>query len=261
MDWQAADDTWRQRTAMVHHLIISGLPNLVLMLCMHLETPCETFAYLKNRYGSIPRPESLKVIDEALQQCNMPSEQCTTARSAQSTCDGHNEPEIPAREEDGSSDSPNGCTKTKTGQTKPEAKVVDTWQVVDILSMFEDGNADQEWLEHASTLEAPDERSQHTADEVAKRRNLPMWSPEACEPAGDTAKWTSKRSIGFTPKMYLGQNQSLPTSGKTILDVPGPPLPDARIKCPIPQDNSPARMCSTMTTAFNLSHARRHDKQ
>ncbi|KAI6002512.1 hypothetical protein EDC04DRAFT_2908513 [Pisolithus marmoratus] len=307
--WKTADDTWHQRAAMAHQYIIFSLPDSILMLCMHLDTPGEAFAYLESRYGSIPRPESLKIVDEASRQCNLPSKQCATAESTQNIFDSHHEPENPPSSEEGSPDSPNDCAETeseyltpeievvdvqqvednlpevevgavdveqpnectnapeapdkssqciqddadatrrdlpdttskraetKTGQTKPEAKVVDTQQVVDILSMFEDGNADQERLEHASTLEAPDERSQHTANEVAERRNLPMWSPEACEPAGDTAKRTSKRSIGFTPKTYLGQDQSLPTSGKTILDVPGPPPPDARIKCPIPQDN------------------------
>ncbi|KAI6044310.1 hypothetical protein EDC04DRAFT_2644335 [Pisolithus marmoratus] len=150
--WKTADDAWRQRTAMVHHLIISGLPDLVLMLCMHLETPCETFAYLENRYGSIPRPESLKVVDEALQQRNMPSEQCTTARK------------IPPREEDGSSDSPNGCAKTESGHLTPEIEVVDAQQVEVDLSEVADRATDSErpdeQEECTNAPEAPDKSSQ-----------------------------------------------------------------------------------------------------
>ncbi|KAI5996056.1 hypothetical protein EDC04DRAFT_1197943 [Pisolithus marmoratus] len=150
--------------------------------------------------------------------------------------------------------------ETKTGHTKPEPDVVDARQVVDILSMFEDGIADQERLdEHSNTLEAPDERSQRAADEVAERQDSPEWSAEAPEPAGDTAKQTSKRSIEFAQKTYLGQDQSLPMSGETVLDVPGPPL-DARNECPTPQDELPVRMHSGTITELKLLCTRRYNE-
>ncbi|KAI6103227.1 hypothetical protein EV401DRAFT_2079628 [Pisolithus croceorrhizus] len=49
--WRTADNAWQQQAAMAHYLIISGIPDSILMLIMHLETPHETFAYLENRYG------------------------------------------------------------------------------------------------------------------------------------------------------------------------------------------------------------------
>ncbi|KAI6100946.1 hypothetical protein EV401DRAFT_2215090 [Pisolithus croceorrhizus] len=70
--WRTADNAWQQRAAMAHYLIISGIPDSILMLIMHLETPHETFAYLENRYGRIPRPEIQMVVDEAVQQHDMP---------------------------------------------------------------------------------------------------------------------------------------------------------------------------------------------
>ncbi|KIK15433.1 hypothetical protein PISMIDRAFT_115190 [Pisolithus microcarpus 441] len=65
MVWRTADDVWQQWVAMAHYLIISGIPDSVLMLIMHLETPHETFTYLKSHYSRIWRPKCSKVVDEA----------------------------------------------------------------------------------------------------------------------------------------------------------------------------------------------------
>ncbi|KAI6030271.1 hypothetical protein EDC04DRAFT_85718 [Pisolithus marmoratus] len=132
--------------------------------------------------------------------------------------------------------------ETKTGHTKPEPDVVDAQQVVDILSMFEDGIADQERLdEHSNTLEAPDKRSQCTADKVVERRDSPEWSPEACKPAGDTAKRTRKCSIGFAPKTYLGQDQRGTTSSerRSVSNMTASSHHDARSK---PSEDTPHRI-------------------
>ncbi|KAI6152911.1 hypothetical protein EDD17DRAFT_1633204 [Pisolithus thermaeus] len=84
--WRTTDDAWQQCAAMAHYLIISGIPDSILMLVMHLETPHETFAYLENCYSRIPRPEIQKVVDEAIQQHDMPYEQCEAEN-------GNNKPE------------------------------------------------------------------------------------------------------------------------------------------------------------------------
>ncbi|KAI6000247.1 hypothetical protein EDC04DRAFT_3096024 [Pisolithus marmoratus] len=127
--WQAADDAWQQRTAMVHHIIISGIPDSILMLCMHVDTPHEAFAYLENRYGSIPRPKRLEVVDEAPQQHDMSSEQYMTGESAQSTCDSDNKPlDTPGVEED-PSDFPNDCAEIPTGHQELKMEIVDVRHV------------------------------------------------------------------------------------------------------------------------------------
>ncbi|KAI6094088.1 hypothetical protein EDD16DRAFT_1722217 [Pisolithus croceorrhizus] len=97
--WKTADDAWHQQAAMAHQYIIYGLPDSILMLCMHLDTPCKTFAYLERRYGSIPRPE---VVDEAVQQHDMPYRQCEAEVSTQSAATSNNKPEYSPEWEDDS---------------------------------------------------------------------------------------------------------------------------------------------------------------
>ncbi|KAI6023271.1 hypothetical protein EDC04DRAFT_3143545 [Pisolithus marmoratus] len=414
--WKTADDAWHQRTAMVHHIIISGIPDSILMLVMHLETPHETFAYLENRYGQIPRPESQKVVDEATQEHDMPSKQYVIEESTQSAGNsndkpgkspsdagsspmsssdcaeiptGHQEPKmeiidvrhvesnilknetgaavegrleeyanapeapdnsqcildgetaargdehsavadmhdaltsigtsarvpdlsesdgraiipatgsinpenaqiansdneleiLPSNQEHspidindcveimtgqlypkteitgndtveyrslpgGQGDQPDTTSKrteTKTGHTKPKTEVVDVRQVVDILSKAEVGTADPEQLdERMNVLKVPDERNQHTDDDFAQCRNLPEWSAEALEPANDPTRHSYGCSIEFALKMHLEQDQSVPTSGETILEIPDPPS-DAGIERPILQDKPSIRIHS-----------------
>ncbi|KAI6094808.1 hypothetical protein F5141DRAFT_1069076 [Pisolithus sp. B1] len=102
---------------MAHYLIISGIPDSILMLIMHLETPHETFAYLKNRYGRIPRLEIQKVVDEAIQQHDMPYEQCEAEN-------GNNELENSHGGEEDSLHIPSDSTETTNGCTKPEVEDV-----------------------------------------------------------------------------------------------------------------------------------------
>ncbi|KAI5999000.1 hypothetical protein EDC04DRAFT_2612308 [Pisolithus marmoratus] len=169
---------------------------------MHLDTPHKTFAYLENCYGQIPRPESLKNI-----------------------FDSHHEPEISTREEEGSIDSPNDCTKTKTGYLTPEIEVIDVQQVQDYLPVVEVGKEDPEQPSKcANVLIAADEASQHADNEVPECQNLTEWSSEAPKLADEPTEQSCGYSIEFTPKMHLEQDPSLPTSGETALKVPEPPL-------------------------------------
>ncbi|KAI6020506.1 hypothetical protein EDC04DRAFT_407745 [Pisolithus marmoratus] len=219
--WKTADDAWHQRAAMAHQYIIFGLPDSILMLCMHLDTPHETFAYLENRYGPIPRPESQKVVDEAVQEHDMPSEQCTTAENAQSTCNSDHEPEIPPSGEGCFPDSPNDCIETESGHLTLETEVIDVRQVEDNLPEVDVGNTDAERLdERANTLEAPDKRTRLRSSKAYPSGVLRLASLQATlqnKPANVL--------LNLCRKLHLGQDQSLPTSGETILDVPGPPPP------------------------------------
>ncbi|KAI6110655.1 hypothetical protein EV401DRAFT_1992802, partial [Pisolithus croceorrhizus] len=137
MAWKTADNVWHQRAAMAHQFIIYSLPDSILMLCMHLDTPREAFAYLEHHYGQIPRPEIQKTVDEAVQQHDMPSEQYMTGESAQSTCDSDNGPEnLPGGHED-PADSPNDCAETESGFLTPETKVADVQHVEPHLLVVE----------------------------------------------------------------------------------------------------------------------------
>ncbi|KAI6098661.1 hypothetical protein EDD16DRAFT_1732301 [Pisolithus croceorrhizus] len=191
--WKTADDVWHQRAAMAHQYIIYGLPNSILMLCMHLDTPREAFAYLEYRYGQIPRPEIQKTVDEAVQQHDMPSEQYMTGESAQSTCDSDNGPEnLPGGHED-PADSPNDCAKTESGFLTPETKVADMQHVEPHLLVVEVGAMDSKWLDEGTDApKAPDEGSQHAGDKVEEDEDLPQMSSEALKTRGDLPDTTSE---------------------------------------------------------------------
>ncbi|KAI6099611.1 hypothetical protein F5141DRAFT_1250663 [Pisolithus sp. B1] len=178
---------------MAHQFIIYGLPDSILMLCMHLDTPREAFAYLKYRYGQIPRPEIQKTVDEAVQQHDMPSEQYMTGESAQSTCDSNNGPEnLPGGHED-PVDSPNDCAETESGFLTPKTKVTDVRHVEPHLLVVEVGAMDSKWLDEG--MDAPkalDEGSQCAGDEVEEGEDLPKPSSEAHKPQGDLPDTTSE---------------------------------------------------------------------
>ncbi|KAI6101147.1 hypothetical protein F5141DRAFT_1218198 [Pisolithus sp. B1] len=180
---------------MAHQFIIYSLPNSILMLCMHLDTPREAFAYLKYCYGQIPRLEIQKTVDKAVQQHDMPSEQYMTGESAQSTCDSDNGPEnLPGGHED-PADSPNNCAETESGFLTPETKVTDVQDVEPHLLVVEVGAMDSKWLDEGMDApEAPDKGSQSTSNEVVESGNLLKLSSEALEPQGDLPDTTSKRA-------------------------------------------------------------------
>ncbi|KAI6161594.1 hypothetical protein EDD17DRAFT_1587104 [Pisolithus thermaeus] len=180
---------------MAHQFIIYGLPDSILILCMHLDTPREAFAYLEYRYGQIPRPEIQKTVDEAVQQHDMPSEQYMTGESAQSTCDSDNGPEnLPGGHED-PADSPNDCAETKSGFLTPKTKVTDAQHVEPHLLVVEVGAMDSKWLDEGMDApKAPDEGSQCAGDEVEEDKDLPQMSSEALETRGDLPFTTCKRT-------------------------------------------------------------------
>ncbi|KAI6045901.1 hypothetical protein EDC04DRAFT_3086655 [Pisolithus marmoratus] len=114
------------------------------------KTPHKTFAYLKNCYGSIPRPESLKVVDETVQQHDLPSEHVE-----------ENPPDIP-------SDS----AETAEGCAKPKAEVIDAQQVEDDI---EDRAADLEWpAECTSTLKTPDKDVGNAVGQAGVQLQMPI---------------------------------------------------------------------------------------
>ncbi|KAI6142537.1 hypothetical protein EDD17DRAFT_1902214 [Pisolithus thermaeus] len=347
--WKTADNVWHQRAAMAHQFIIYGLPDSILMLCMHLDTPREAFAYLECRYGPIPRPESIKVADEAMPQCDMQSEQYATEEGAQGTYNSDNEP-IYSPEGEDSLDIPNDCAETKsryltpetevvdtrhvepyllevevgdtggmwpdecanaleapdecsqrasnkveegnnllelssealetqgdlpfttseraetrTGHRKPENKVVDTWQVVDVLPMFEVGSTGQTWHgKHVKELEAPDERCQ-CADDVAVCRDLPESRSEAPEPADNISGQAGGRSMQDRPQIPSQENQHAGMNSETIANIPDPPGTPTELSTPHVehsrlQNRPSARVRSATSTGTDLSRTRRSSK-
>ncbi|KAI6117948.1 hypothetical protein F5141DRAFT_1263236 [Pisolithus sp. B1] len=191
--WKTADDAWHQWATMAHQFIIYGLPDSILMLCMHLDTPREAFAYLEHCYGQIPRPEIQKTVDKAVQQHDMPSEQYMTGESAQSTCDSDNGPEnLPGGHKD-PADSPNDCAETESGFLTPKTKVTDTQHVEPHLLVVEVGAMDSKWLDKGTDApKAPDEGSQCVGNKVKEDKDLPQMSSEALETQGDLPFTTCK---------------------------------------------------------------------
>ncbi|KAI6118314.1 hypothetical protein F5141DRAFT_1290342 [Pisolithus sp. B1] len=192
--WKTADNMWHQRAAMAHQFIIYGLPDSILMLCMHLDTPCEAFAYLECRYGPIPRPESIKVADEAMPQCDMQSEQYATEEGAQGTYNSDNEPIYSPGGED-SLDIPNDCAETKSRYLTPETEVIDAQHVEPYLLEVEVGDTGGMWPDECmNALEAPDECSQRASNKVEEGNNLLELSSEALESQGDLPDTTSEHA-------------------------------------------------------------------
>ncbi|KAI6101806.1 hypothetical protein F5141DRAFT_1242723 [Pisolithus sp. B1] len=169
-------------------------------LLQEYDTPCEAFAYLECRYGPIPRPESIKVADEAMPQCDMQSEQYATEEGAQGTYNSDNEP-IYSPEGEDSLDIPNDCAETKSRYLTPETEVIDMRQVEPHFMVVEVGAVDSEQPDEcANILEAPDKKcqcvddegSQHASYEVEEGEDLLKPSSEAHEPQGDLPDTTSE---------------------------------------------------------------------
>ncbi|KAI6112708.1 hypothetical protein F5141DRAFT_1202563 [Pisolithus sp. B1] len=153
---------------MAHQFIIYSLPNSILMLCVHLDTPHETFTYLEKCYGQIPRPD---IVNEAAQQCHVPSEQYLTEESAPSTCNNGsgNSPS----DEGNSPESPIDCAKTTAGCTKPKTEVVDAQQVEDNLLEVEDRATDS----HLKRLTRANKASAQTLSSMSMELQLPVYTP------------------------------------------------------------------------------------
>ncbi|KAI6128460.1 hypothetical protein EDD16DRAFT_1741728 [Pisolithus croceorrhizus] len=221
---------------MAHQFIIYGLPDSILMLIMHLETPHETFAYLENRYGRIPRPEIQKVVDEAVQQHDMRYEQCEAENGnnkLENSCGGEDSLHIPSD----SAETTNGCAK-------PEVEVRDARQARDDLQVVVDRAMDSEWqAECASMLEAPDKDSQCTSNKVVESGDLPEPSSKALDPVDSIAGRAGGRSIECIPQTCLEYSQRAQTkNNEIILNIPDPP--DERIECPTSGQCTPTRSYS-----------------
>ncbi|KAI6142922.1 hypothetical protein EDD17DRAFT_215673 [Pisolithus thermaeus] len=230
--WRTADNAWQQRASMAHYLIISGIPDSILMLVMHFETPRETFAYLESRYGRIPRPESPKVVDEANRERDLLSEQCATEGSAQSTENSNNEPENSPGSQGEPVYSPSDCAEITKGHLEPEMEIIDAQQV-DYLPMVEVGVADSEVLnECTNALDAPGEGSQWASDEAAESQDLPESSSKTLDSVGNAVG-----QAGVRQQMPIEDSQCLVMDDETVANVPDPPtthykLPTSQIRCP-----------------------------
>ncbi|KAI5999102.1 hypothetical protein EDD15DRAFT_2363138 [Pisolithus albus] len=120
--WQAADAVWQQRAAEAHYLIICGIPDSILMLCMHLEDPHDVFSYLENRYGRIPRPAGWKAAGEAIQPRVAQPEQCVTSETAQMTGESENRPDDPPSGHLDALACPSDWTEVTNGCQVPETE-------------------------------------------------------------------------------------------------------------------------------------------
>ncbi|KAI6094281.1 hypothetical protein F5141DRAFT_1070047 [Pisolithus sp. B1] len=253
--WKTTDNVWHQRAAMAHQFIIYSLPDSILMFIMHLETPHETFAYLEKRYGRIPRAD---IVNEAAQQCHVPSEQYATEESAPSTCNSNNGSGNSPSDEGNSPESPIDCAETIAGCTKPKTEVVDTQQVEDNLLEVEDRATDlQQSEECASALEAPDEGSQCASDEVAESGDLPEMSSKALDPVDSISGQAAGYSIKCIPQTCLKYSQHARTNSETILNIPDPPgmcaepsIPHA--ECSTLQNKASAQTRSSTSTELEL---------
>ncbi|KAI5988514.1 hypothetical protein EDD15DRAFT_1363860 [Pisolithus albus] len=238
--WRTADRSWTQRNATVNYTIVCGIPDTIFSSMLHLKSPLEKWSYLENRFGRIPRPESWLAAEQAMQQHDSSSEQDTAGESSQNAHEGDDdESEISPGGHDDPVDSSNDCAETKSGYPTPETEVVVVQCVELHLPMVEVGSMDSEQPdERANMLEAPDERSWCTSDEVEESQDLPGLSSKALEPAGDTTRPPGSRSIESGPLPSFEEDQSTRMhSDKPILDIPDPP--GTHTECPVPRVKSP----------------------
>ncbi|KAI6103377.1 hypothetical protein F5141DRAFT_1238580 [Pisolithus sp. B1] len=139
--------------------------------------------------------------------------------------------------------------ETRTGHTKPEDEVVDTWHMVDVLPMFEVGSTGQAWYsKHVKDLQASDKGGWRASDEVEESQDLLKSSSEVLKP------------------MSIEDSQHAWMNSETIANVPDPP--STPTKHPTPQVESSmlqkwpsAQACSATTTKFGLSYMRRSGKR
>ncbi|KAI6025145.1 hypothetical protein BKA83DRAFT_7220 [Pisolithus microcarpus] len=202
---------------MAHYLIISGIPDSILMLVMHLETPHETFTYLKNCYGSIPRPKTWLA---AMQQSNLSSERDATGESSQEAHDSNNEPEnLPGGQED-FPDSPSDCAEITDGHEEPKTEITDAWQVEPHLLVDEARAMDSKWLEEL--VNTP--REEKTAD--LKDESLDGGD-------SDPGYWVTLSNNGYELiNLPIEDNRCLLMDEETTANVLDPPSTHAKLPNP-----------------------------
>ncbi|KAI6094930.1 hypothetical protein EDD16DRAFT_1711777 [Pisolithus croceorrhizus] len=179
--WRAADQLWTQRNAMVNYTIVSGIPDTIFGFMLHLKSPLEKWDYLEKRFGSIPRPESWLVAEEAKQRSNS-----NIARGAgQEAHDSNNELQNSPSSHEDPVDSPSDCAETEAGQANPEPEVVDAQHLKPYLRGVEvEAIGSKQPAEGTNVLKAPDEGSQCASDKAEEEDDLPM-SSDALETPGD----------------------------------------------------------------------------
>ncbi|KAI6168272.1 hypothetical protein EDD17DRAFT_1526563 [Pisolithus thermaeus] len=102
-------------------------------------------------------------------------------------------------------DSPSDCAETEAGHVKPEAKVVDVWQVGFRLLGVGVGATGVTWPdEHTNVLGVPESIS------------------EALEPADDISRSAGRRSIESGPQTPIKDDQRLQMSGALDAQDPQP---------------------------------------
>ncbi|KAI6114545.1 hypothetical protein F5141DRAFT_1271197 [Pisolithus sp. B1] len=189
--WRAADQLWTQRNAMVNYTIVSGIPDTIFGFMLHLKSPLEKWDYLEKRFGSIPRPESWLVAEEAKQRSNSN----IAAETGQEARNSNSELKTLPGSQNRPADSPNDCAETESGFLTSETKVTDTRHVEPYLLEVEVGDTGGMWPDEcANALEAPDECSQRASNKVEEGNNLLELSSEALESQGDLPDTTSERA-------------------------------------------------------------------
>ncbi|KAI6116626.1 hypothetical protein EDD16DRAFT_1520446 [Pisolithus croceorrhizus] len=212
-----------------------------------MDTPHETFTYLEDHYGPIPRPASWLEPEEAVQQSDSSPEWNTTGETTQNARDSDNRP--PKR------------LCWDHGQAGGGGEIVDARQVETYLPVAEVGTAELERSnECSSALEVPGEHSQYTGDEVAGGWDLLESRSEAPKPAEDTSRLASGRSIESAPLLPIKDNQHLWTDDETVANVADPPGTHA--EPPIPQIKRPTLQnegsCDEIRQGKQLPSTRKH---
>ncbi|KAI5983586.1 hypothetical protein EDD15DRAFT_2522104 [Pisolithus albus] len=242
--WRTADQSWTRRNATVNYTIICGIPDTIFSSMLHLKSPLEKWDYLEKRFGSIPRPDSWLVVEEAMGRGNLLPRQDAAEETAHPHGDSDNEP---ANLPEGSSEalepqedpaeSPDDHAKTKSGYLTPETEVVDAWQVDLHLPVLEVGSMDSEQPdEDANTFGAPDEGGQCMGDEVGESQDLPEPRSKALELECDATRPAGSHSIKSGTLPSFEEDQSTRMNGdEPILDIPDPPgthieLSDPQVK-------------------------------
>ncbi|KAI5985162.1 hypothetical protein EDD15DRAFT_2374414 [Pisolithus albus] len=164
--WQAADTVWQQRAAEAHYLIICGIPDSILMLCMHLEDPHDVFSYLENRYGRIPRPAGWKAAGEAIQPRVAQPEQCVTSETAQMTGESENRPDDPPSGHLDALACPSDWTEVTNGCQVPETEA-------EGMQLAEDGLPPADVVGTAEEMQS-DQHPRQTWQEASDRHGQPV---------------------------------------------------------------------------------------
>ncbi|KAI6113869.1 hypothetical protein EDD16DRAFT_1598704 [Pisolithus croceorrhizus] len=107
--WQAADQLWTQRNAMVNYTIVCGIPDTIFGSMLHLKSPLEKWSYLEDRFGQIPRPEIWLVAEEAERQSNSNA----AAETGQDTHNSDDESRGLPGSQNEPVDSPSDCAETE----------------------------------------------------------------------------------------------------------------------------------------------------